>query len=676
MTWNQGLFENAIRAKTANETNMADATSRLKHTQADWHGADIQSNVGLRGAMGANYMSEANHRNAMSPLLQQQQTTANSLGTLGLNQANRFDSVHDKGVRGINSMSDLDIGRAFLPRPEPYDDKAISAYRGENRVQGVHAAVDTEPYMLADGEAVLNAHAAEKLGRDKIAKLNAEGRKSMGLRGKSSPVVKDGVTHAAVGADKVNSMFGRIPPRDEFAEIRYTMPPEPNVPPPDDIAKMAKERTKGEQFGYDLGKKVKNAGAAVSNSKLAKLAGKATVPLGAGLSFIDAVDNGYKIADPEVAAKYPNLTGLGEAALDTGAASAKFVDIVPSLFGVKGSNGMGFLESKYDDALRSMAKSQGVGLYRRNDPPLGDSMAAQLDANSFRNEERRNNDAVNQQVPLPEGYKPPNVREREKKDLASKNWEREAGLRGALAMISMSQVGGNQQAGLALKNLMDADKAKMDAQVELLKAGKDKSGEGLSVGDIEKLITNTYGEHMVQPVMRGAEQLRHIDMENARKNGDEVLARKLASAELDQSYITRSAQAIRLQSMPSSGEQAAWGTAGGAGLGALAGGAYTAVKGGMKDGFKGGMKDGFKAGMKRGLPGMVGGAILGGLAGGTQSWFSGTNHAPAELGLDPYRAAEIRGNRVVFFDGNTPVGDGPLADVPRDILPQLLSQSN
>jgi hypothetical protein len=90
---------------------------------------------------------------------------------------------------------------------------------------------------------------------------------------------------------------------------------------------------------------------------------------------------------------------------------------------------------------------------------------------------------------------------------------------------------------------------------------------------------------------------------------------------------------------------------------------------------KEGTKNGFKAGMKRGLPGMVGGAILGGLAGGAKGWFGGTNHAPAELGIDPYRAARIIGDQVVFFSGDTPVGNGPLSDVPRQFLPQLYAQS-
>lgn len=56
---------------------------------------------------------------------------------------------------------------------------------------------DTVDAKLAEGEAVLNAAAAEMLGRDKIAELNSEGAAAMGLRGGAK--MKDGVMHAVVG---------------------------------------------------------------------------------------------------------------------------------------------------------------------------------------------------------------------------------------------------------------------------------------------------------------------------------------------------------------------------------------------------------------------------------------------------------------------------------------------
>ena len=62
--------------------------------------------------------------------------------------------------------------------------------------------VDTVDAKLADGEAVLNAGAAEILGRDKIASLNKRGLKNMGIKD-AKPMVKDGKVHAYAGIDDV-----------------------------------------------------------------------------------------------------------------------------------------------------------------------------------------------------------------------------------------------------------------------------------------------------------------------------------------------------------------------------------------------------------------------------------------------------------------------------------------
>lgn len=50
---------------------------------------------------------------------------------------------------------------------------------------------DTVPAMLAEGEAVLNAGAAELMGRDKIRELNKSGLRMMGMPEDSEPVVKE-----------------------------------------------------------------------------------------------------------------------------------------------------------------------------------------------------------------------------------------------------------------------------------------------------------------------------------------------------------------------------------------------------------------------------------------------------------------------------------------------------
>ena len=73
---------------------------------------------------------------------------------------------------------------------------------------------DTVPAVLAEGEAVLNAGAAAILGRDKIAALNKEGVKKMGLRGGAT--MKDGVLHAATGTERVE----RIKAKDVRAALK------------------------------------------------------------------------------------------------------------------------------------------------------------------------------------------------------------------------------------------------------------------------------------------------------------------------------------------------------------------------------------------------------------------------------------------------------------------------
>ena len=52
--------------------------------------------------------------------------------------------------------------------------------------------VDTVPAMLAEGEAVLNVGAAERMGRDEIKALNKQGLRDMNMDDKARPVIKKG----------------------------------------------------------------------------------------------------------------------------------------------------------------------------------------------------------------------------------------------------------------------------------------------------------------------------------------------------------------------------------------------------------------------------------------------------------------------------------------------------
>lgn len=74
---------------------------------------------------------------------------------------------------------------------------------------------DTVLAKLAEGEAVLNAGAAELLGRDEIEALNQRGLRKMGVPGKPGAVVKGGTLHAAKGMVNIGSV------EQQLAENEY-----------------------------------------------------------------------------------------------------------------------------------------------------------------------------------------------------------------------------------------------------------------------------------------------------------------------------------------------------------------------------------------------------------------------------------------------------------------------
>lgn len=82
---------------------------------------------------------------------------------------------------------------------DPLRPRISRAKGGMVRDPNGHPQVDTVDAELADGEAVLNAGAAKILGEPKIAALNKQGLKAMGVHGMPSPYVEDGVLHAATG---------------------------------------------------------------------------------------------------------------------------------------------------------------------------------------------------------------------------------------------------------------------------------------------------------------------------------------------------------------------------------------------------------------------------------------------------------------------------------------------
>ena len=88
--------------------------------------------------------------------------------------------------------------------------------------------VDTVDAKLADGEAVLNAGAAEILGRDKIASLNKRGLKNMGIKD-AKPMVKDGKVHAYAGIDFGSDEMRRRGASNEFRRLAQSVKPAPGT---------------------------------------------------------------------------------------------------------------------------------------------------------------------------------------------------------------------------------------------------------------------------------------------------------------------------------------------------------------------------------------------------------------------------------------------------------------
>ncbi len=228
-------FAEALRAKI----NGLEASTFKTNQEGAWHGADIQSQIGLRGAQGSDLTSQAAHRDAMSPLLQKSQGLANDMSgmrnTYG-RAALPIEIQAKQGMAGLGpgiaqlgfgsrpsampqSVSIPDITAPSSPMPQtqplglpplelqaanssfekqqqPYGMRRGRTYVRDKKGRG-NPKKDTVNAKLAEGEAVLNAHAAESLGRATIAALNARGAEAMGLRG--SARMKGGKLHAAEG---------------------------------------------------------------------------------------------------------------------------------------------------------------------------------------------------------------------------------------------------------------------------------------------------------------------------------------------------------------------------------------------------------------------------------------------------------------------------------------------
>ncbi|CAB4130766.1 hypothetical protein UFOVP121_32 [uncultured Caudovirales phage] len=202
-----------MEQQTANQGMESAATADLKSAQASMTPLDVVSQAGLRGAQ-ANY---ANQQAAMHPLEVQSMAGLRGQQSSEIGYRNRFSGFLDKfgltpaeddarrdpsAVKnmlfGIGSRAGFNKGTAKVMK------------KGETRVTDEdgngHPRVDTVPAMLAEGEAVLNAGAAERMGRDEIRQLNKQGLRDMKMDSGERPVLKKGgrigpFTGLAMGSD-------------------------------------------------------------------------------------------------------------------------------------------------------------------------------------------------------------------------------------------------------------------------------------------------------------------------------------------------------------------------------------------------------------------------------------------------------------------------------------------
>lgn len=123
----------------------------------------------------------------------------------GLNDGNKLQGAPGPGMIGPNAGTwgqptpNQDLRSSIMGNPSAITTKRYEA--GTNKVPGQgDGTVDKVPAMLAPGEAVLNKGAAEHIGRDKIAAVNAVGHAKMMAEKGAAPAAMPGKQPMAPGA--------------------------------------------------------------------------------------------------------------------------------------------------------------------------------------------------------------------------------------------------------------------------------------------------------------------------------------------------------------------------------------------------------------------------------------------------------------------------------------------
>lgn len=177
------------------------------------YGADIQSRILEAIDMPTSTFGQMAHKRSV-------------LAGLGLasKHSNNYLNANSNALKVQSELDEANGRKRFLneayksllPRDQPVNPADLSRQQGLRR--GTSMVVDktgkgspkkdTVPAVLAEGEAVLNAGAAELLGRETIEELNERGQERLGLRG--SPYMKDGALHAKQGFVDLPGMEGRF----------------------------------------------------------------------------------------------------------------------------------------------------------------------------------------------------------------------------------------------------------------------------------------------------------------------------------------------------------------------------------------------------------------------------------------------------------------------------------
>lgn len=255
--------ETAVRAAdVASKSGLYGAQANLAQAQAD---LGVPSEAGLRSSQAYLNRAQADIGVPSEAGLRKSQAGLASQQARGVGLSNQFGELIGSQLPAIRSqlnenpglITDMMFGVGGMRRFNRGSAKVMNMKGGQTRVTDEsgngHPRVDTVPAMLAEGEAVLNAGAAELMGRENIRDLNKRGLRDMKMDDSLQPVMKKGgrlgpFSGVAQGHAR-GTNFARTPPNNdaEYHPTEYREPRDPEH----DAEHMAQPLSSGGQ-GYGL----------------------------------------------------------------------------------------------------------------------------------------------------------------------------------------------------------------------------------------------------------------------------------------------------------------------------------------------------------------------------------------------------------------------------------------